>query len=109
MEEEDRLQLGSFIELSGFRFVGGGEMIVVKKIVGNYVRRMEDMCKQFAGFKIKLKPLDQTGDTVKKYEFHAQVVDGGNVYPAEVVERNLFVGIDAVCKKLIHEIEGKVT
>ncbi len=105
--EEDRLQLGSSIELTGFRAIGGGEMVVVKKIVGNYVRRMESMCHQFGGFKIRLKPLHQAGDKLKKFELRAQAIDGGNVYPAEVVEHNLFVGIDAVCKKLMHEIESK--
>ena len=80
-------------------------MIVVKKIVGNYVRKIEGMCKGFSGLKLRIKPLHQTGDEIKKFELHGQVLDGGEVYPAGVVENNLFVGVDAVMKKLLNEME----
>jgi hypothetical protein len=100
----ERIQLGGNIELAGFRPLNGGEMVVVKKIVGNYVKRMEGMCKNFSGLKLRLKPLHQTGDAMKKFELQGQVYDDGTVYPAGVIERNVFVGVDSVLKKLVHEI-----
>ena len=104
MEMEEPIVLGGQIELAGFSALDGGQMIVVKKIVGNYVRKIEGMCRNFSGLKLKMKPLHQTGDKVKKFELHGQVLDGGNVYPAGTVENNLFVGVDAVLKKLVNEI-----
>ena len=102
--EEDNIKLGGNIELAGFSSLDGGQMIVVKKIVGNYARRMEGMCKNFEALKLKLKPLHQTGEDMKKFELHGQIVDNGQIFPAGVIERNLFVGVDSVLKKLVNEI-----
>lgn len=104
MTDEDIMQLGGNIELTGFAALAGSEMIVVKKIVGNYVRRFEEMCRSFEALKLRVKPLHQTSDTVKKFELHAQLVDGGNIVTSSVVEHNLFVGIDAVLKKVANEL-----
>jgi len=103
---EEVLQLGGNIELAGFGVLNNGEMIIVKKIVGNYARRMEEVCTNFSGLKLKLKPLHQAGDKIRNFELHAQVVDDGKVIPAGVTEHNLFVGVDSVCKKLVNEIAG---
>ena len=101
---EDVKQLGGNIELSGFGSLNGGEMIILKKIVGNYVRKMEEHCQQFNGLKLRLKSLHQTGDKVKKFELHGQLMDAGHVHPEEVVEHNLFVGVDEICKKLVNAV-----
>ena len=39
---EETIKLGGSIELSGFSNLDGGQMIVLKKIVGNYARKMEE-------------------------------------------------------------------
>ena len=101
---EEAIRLGGNIELAGFHVLDGGEMVVVKKIVGNYVRRMEGMCRNFSGLKLRLKPLHQTGELAKKFELHGQVIDDGMVYPAGAIEHNVFVGVDSVLKKLVNEI-----
>ena len=105
---EDMMQLGGNIELSGFAVLNGGEMIIVKKIVGNYVRKMEEHCKQFNGLKLRLKSLHQTGDKIRKFELHGQLLDEGHVHPAEVVQHNVFVAVDDVCKKLINSLSHEV-
>ena len=51
------IQLGGNISLSGFSIVEPGQMIVVKKIVGNNVRKLEGMCKKFEHLKLTLKQL----------------------------------------------------
>ena len=38
----DVLELGGSIQLSGFSGIDGGQMVVVKKIVGNYAKRLSD-------------------------------------------------------------------
>jgi len=105
---DDVKQLGGNIELSGFSVLNGGEMIIVKKIVGNYVRKMEEHCKQFNGLKLRLKSLHQVGDKIKKFEIHGQLFDEGHAHPAEVVEHNVFVGVDEVCKKLVNSVSKEV-
>jgi len=97
---EETIRLGGNIELSGFSSLDGGQMIVLKKIVGNYARKMEEKCKQFEALKLHLK----TVGNENKFELKGQIVDGGNIYPSSAVERNLFVGVDSVLKKLVNTI-----
>lgn len=104
--DEESIKLGGGIELTGFNSLNGGDMVIVKKMVGNYVRKLEGMCKDFQGLRLRLKPLHKTEDKVKKFELQGQVIDGGQIYPAGIVEHNVFVGVDAVCKKLLSEMGG---
>lgn len=101
---EETIALGGNIELSGFNLLDGGQMIVLKKIVGNYARKIEELCKNFKALKLTMKPVHQTKEEIKKFELHGQVIDGGKVYPSSAIDHNLFVGVDHVLKKLINEI-----
>ena len=101
---DENILLGGNIELTGFNNLDGGEMIVLKKIVGNYARRMEHTCNNFESLKLRLKPLHKTQEEMKRFELQGQVVDNGQVFPAGVIEHNLFVGVDSVLKKLYSEI-----
>ncbi len=106
MAQEESIRLGGNIELAGFHALNGSEMVIIKKIVGNYVRKMEDTCKNFGGLKLHMKPLHQIGDIAKKFELHGQLMRDGQVYPAGAIERNIFVGVDAVLKKLVNEVSA---
>lgn len=97
---EETIKLGGNIELSGFSALDGAQMIVLKKIVGNYARKMEEKCKSFEALKLTMKPVGEE----KKYEFKGQVIDGGNIYPSSAIDYNLFVGIDSVLKKLVNTL-----
>lgn len=101
---EETIRLGGNIELTGFNILSGSEMVVIKKIVGSYAKKIEGMCKDFNSLKLRLKPLHMTEDKVKKFEMYGQVVDSGQVMPASTVEHNLYVGVDAVCKKLVNTL-----
>jgi len=104
--EVEPITLGGNIELSGFSALDGGQMFIVKKLVGNYARKMEGICQNFEALKLRLKPLHQTEEDMKKFELHGQIVDNGQVFPAGVIEYNLFVGVDSVLKKLVNEISA---
>jgi len=41
----------------------------------------------------------------EKYEVHAKVIDGGKVYASEITDRNLFVAVDSVLKKVVNEMD----
>ena len=56
------IKLGGNISLSGFSIVDPGQMVVVKKIVGNNVRKLEGMCEKFEHLKLTLKSHLQHND-----------------------------------------------
>ena len=100
---DDLMQLGGNIELSGFRDIDGASMVVLKKIIGNHARRMSEISKKFESLKVTMKPVHET-EKSEKYEIHALLMNDGKSVASEVVERNLFVAIDEVLKKIISEI-----
>lgn len=100
---EDDMQLGGNIQLSGFRDIDGASMVVLKKMIGNYARKMSDIKKDFEQLKITMKPIHET-EKSEKYEIHASLIAGGKPVTSEVTERNLFVAVDNALKKVVSEI-----
>lgn len=101
---DEDINLGGNIQLSGFREIDGSSMIVLKKIVGNYAKRISELTKRMEVLHLTLKPVHER-EKSEKYEVHAKVVDNGKVYASEVTDRNLFVAIDAVLKKIVNELD----
>ena len=98
------IELGGNITLVGFRdeaVVDKAELVVVKKIVGSYTRKLSDTVSGFEGITITLKPVHKSEEGHPKYELHAKALVNGNPLTSEVVERNLFVGLDDVLKKIV--------
>ena len=100
---DDVLRLGGNIELSGFKDIDRPSMIVLKKIVGNYVKRMSELSENFENLSLTMKPVHAT-EKSELYEIHAKLMDNGKPFVSEVTERNLFVAIDNALKKIISEI-----
>ena len=99
------IDLGGNIKLVGFKEIDAGSMVVLKKIVGNYARKFSDFDANFGGLELTLKKLHDTCEGAHpKYEIHAKAIIGGHAKTAEFVERNLFVGVDTVLKKVLHSI-----
>ena len=92
------------IQLTGFRDIDSSSMTVLKKIIGNYAKRISELTKKMGTLHITLKPIHER-EKSEKYEVHAKVVDDGKVYASEMVDRNLFVAIDSVLKKLVNELD----
>jgi len=101
--EENILQLGGNIELSGFGELEPGVMIVLKKIVGNYARKMSDHCQGFEKLSLTMKTV-HAKEKGEKYELHAKMIDNGKPYNASCVERNLFVGVDSTLKAIMNSM-----
>lgn len=102
--DEESLKLGGNIELSGFRDVDSSSMIVLKKIIGNHAKRIYELTKKIGNLHVTLKPVHER-EKGEKYEVHAKLVDDGKVYASEVTERNLFVAVDSVLKKIVNELD----
>ena len=104
-DPEDTLVLGGSIELSGFKEIDGGSMIILKKIVGNYAKKLSERTENFERLHVNMKPVHATESTPKKFELHAKVIDNGKVFASEAVENNLFVALDSVLKKVQNTME----
>ena len=100
---DDNVQLGGNIQLSGFRDIDGASMVVLKKIIGNYARRMSELSGKFESLHVTMKPVHETQKS-EKYEIHAKLMDNGKPIVSEVVERNLFIAVDNALKKVVNEL-----
>lgn len=101
--DEDKVTLGGNIELSGFREIDGGSMVVLKKIIGNYAKRFSEICSKFELLSVKMKKVHEK-ERSEKYEIHAMVMDNGQPYNAELTDMNLFFAVDKALKKIESEI-----
>jgi ribosome-associated translation inhibitor RaiA len=104
MEDQDVLQLGGNIQLSGFSGLDGGKMSVLKKIVGNYAKRLSEICTNFESLALTMKPVHET-EASKIFEIHAKCMDGGKPLASNVEDRNLFIAIDSALKKVVNEVQ----
>lgn len=95
------LELGGNIQLTGFRDLDPATLVIVKKIVGNFVKDMSTHNSGFRGLNVTLKSVHER-EKSEKYEIHAHLKTD-TVYTAYVVERNLLVGLDSVLKKVAKE------
>lgn len=87
--EEETLLLGNNIHLAGFKEVDPSRMVVVKKIVGNYVRKFEERYPEFHEIKIHLKKIHASG-----FEVQVDALIGSEHQNGEVTEYNLFFALD---------------
>jgi hypothetical protein len=96
---EDDMELGGKISLSGFKEVKPAELIVAKKLIGGYARKFSDSLSNYESLHIYLKAVHKTPGS-EKYEIHGKLLFNGQLKVSEIVDRNLFVAIDNVLKKL---------
>ena len=94
------MELGGNITLVGFKERDFAEIIVVKKLVGQYARRFHDNISGFEHLTVSLKTVG-----TNKLELHAKCEVSGTAHNAEVTDRNLFVALDSVLKKVLAQIE----
>jgi len=97
------IELGGNIVLVGFKPLDYAEMIVVKKMVGNSARKFSDTFEGFEQLSLTLKEVHKT-EKNQKYELNTKVMIKGKPYTSEVVDRNLFVALDSVLKKVNEEL-----
>lgn len=100
----ETLQLGGNIELTGFKDLEPGSMVILKKIVGNYARKFSDICTNFEKFALTMKTVHAT-EASEKYEIHGKLIDNGSTTTSELTDRNLFFALDKVCKKIESSIK----
>ena len=99
----DALSLGGNIELVGFKQVSLADVVVVKKLVGHYTRKIQENSKNFETITVILREIHKIDNNAKN-EIHVKVLDDGKAFSAEVVDKNLFVALDAVLRKVLGEV-----
>jgi len=90
------IELGGNITLVGFSDVDEGSMIILKKMVGNSVRKYQETTQKFEGLTLTCKNVHSDN----KFELHGKLLDNGKVLTSQVVDYNLFFTLDKVLKGL---------
>ncbi len=93
------MELGGNIELVGFNEIDISELIVLKKIIGNYARKFSDLLgDQYVRLIIDLKQIH--GKSSNKFQIQSKLMTPGKPFTSEVTENNIFVCIADSMKKL---------
>jgi ribosome-associated translation inhibitor RaiA len=100
--EEKTISLGEKINLSGFQDEESSTMVIIKKMVGNYVKKIAEGVDNFQDISVRLKKIHQHEGKGGKSEVHVKL-NTGKVYTSEVVDFNLFVALDKAFKKVMAE------
>ena len=97
MEEQNKetISLGGNIELNGFQNIEGAKMIVLKKIIGNSTKQIQEKKSDYEKLKITL----EGNITIK-----AELTAGGNKTLGEDTQNNIFTALDGALKKILEQI-----
>jgi hypothetical protein len=90
------VELGDFIQLDGFVEKEPGELVVVKKIIGNYVKHISVKLPNFERLSITQKPNSH-------YTIESTIFWNGKEASYEHKDDNLFFALDTCLKKLERE------
>ncbi|MCX6709394.1 MAG: hypothetical protein NTV63_00350 [Candidatus Woesearchaeota archaeon] len=96
-EDSGSMQLGGNIELIGFSDIDKAQLVVVKKMVGNYAKKFSEMVKNFEKLSIAMKEIHNV-EKPGSYEINAKIMAEGRPINSSVTDRNLFFGIDKALK-----------
>lgn len=87
------IELGGNIKLVGFKELDSGTLVVVKKIIGNYARKISDQATNFQELSLHIKSM---GQDKKNFEIHGKLIADSKVLTSEVTNYNLFFAMDKV-------------
>jgi len=99
----ESVSLGGNIELVGFKQVSLADVVVVKKLVGHYTRKIQEHAKNFEKIQVILKEIHKVENN-SKHEVHVKVLDDGQAFSSEIVDKNLFIALDSALKKALGEV-----
>ncbi len=98
-ESDDGIELGGNIQLVGFKELDSANMIVLKKIIGNYARKFSEVCERFEKLTVSMKHIHGEHG---KYQIQVKLLDNGKPHNSEHIDHNLYVALDAALKKIEH-------
>jgi len=100
------IELGGNIILVGFKELEPAKLIVIKKMVGTYAKKIAERA-GLKELKVELKTMHNKGKKTEKqkYEIKANAQTEKKSYNAETTQFNLFYALDEVLGKIIAQIE----
>ena len=94
MEKDgDTLILGGNIQLTGFQEFRGDEMVIVKKIVGNYAKKFSEQC-QFERLEVDVRA------GADAFEVSGTVMNNGTPVSSVSTDGNFFFVLDKVLRDI---------
>jgi len=97
-------KIGGEISLIGFGALPPMELIVVKKIVGTYVKQLTEKT-EYKSLKLQLKVHDKGKSSL--YEINAQANVGNDMIGANVEDWNLYQALSQIMEKVVTEAVHK--
>lgn len=96
----DNIELGGNINLVGFKDIEPQKLVVIKKVVGNFVKRLQNHYKEdFNNIVIDLKKIHSS-----ESEIFAKLTISNKIYNANITDFNLFFTLNKVLKKLEEQL-----
>jgi len=87
--------------LIGFKDIEPGKLVVVKKIVGNIVKKIQDQNKDFQKITVTLEPVHKS-----KYEIKSHLIIGNKDYMSELTDLNLFFALNKSLDKVLGQLHA---
>lgn len=94
------IELGGNIKLDGFNSVDIPTIIVVKKMVGNYAKKISDNITPVHELLIDLKEADIEN---KVFRLNASLTSDENKFDSEVEDINLFFALDKAMQDIMKQ------
>ncbi|NQU79232.1 hypothetical protein HQ545_05700 [Candidatus Woesearchaeota archaeon] len=101
MIESENIVLGGNIELVGFKGMDGGSMVILKKMIGNHVRKMSETAENFERLTVNMKKVGSGGN---KFEIQSKMMDNGKPITSEVTDFNLFFTLDKSLSQIQNQL-----
>lgn len=98
------LKLGDNIEITGFKELERDQLVIVKKMIGNHVKKISDYNPEFRSLKLTLKSVHKT-EKNQKYQINGNLDVGGKITASEITDYNLFFAISQILTKLEESIK----
>jgi len=100
------MELGGNIKLVGFKDLEPAKLIVIKKMIGTYAKKIAEKI-DLKELKLELKKVHNKDKEVEKqeYELKAKAMTDKKEYNAGTAQFNLFYALDEVMGKIIAQIE----
>ncbi|MBS3137835.1 hypothetical protein J4232_05345 [Candidatus Woesearchaeota archaeon] len=96
--------LGGNIELIGFEKLRNNELVVIKKMVGSFVKSVSEG-KNFKKCCLTLLNPDRADKEMYKLQL---MFEFDTIYIAAVEDTNLYFGLDNVCKSIERQLEKQL-
>jgi ribosome-associated translation inhibitor RaiA len=98
------IELERNITLVGFKEIEFAELSVVEKLIKDYVKKISNN-KPINNLTLTVKQIHHTDENSSKFELKAKLDLDGKIYNSEVIDYNIFIGIDNILKKIDNQIK----